>query len=208
MIIIPGLEQNTPEWQDERRGKITGSKLGGLVAKRGTGRKLGFYELISERLGLPPDGESAMDRGHRLEEEAIALFEEKSGFKVDRGMFCISAFSPDIACSPDGLIMDKETGKYVGAVEVKCLSSARHIQALVEKKIPDDYEFQILQYFIVNDDLQVLHYVSYDPRMVAKPYYSTSISRYELEEKIGTYREYQKSVLREIDEIINDLEFN
>ena len=48
-------------WAEARRGKITGTRLKDIIVKRGTGKKIGFYELIAERLGIPvrrrrPDG--------------------------------------------------------------------------------------------------------------------------------------------------------
>ena len=46
------LEQNTEEWLEWRKGKITGSRLNDIIVKRGTGRKLGFYEVIAERLAV------------------------------------------------------------------------------------------------------------------------------------------------------------
>ena len=66
----------------------------------------------------------------------------------------------NIAVSPDGFIGTTE------AVECKCLSSARHIEALLTRAIPSEYEYQVLQYFIVNDKLEMLNFVCYDPRFM------------------------------------------
>ena len=112
------------EWMLARKGKITGSRLKDIIVKRGTGQKLGFYELIAERLAVAPDTESPMERGTRLEPEAIERFEKETGKKVDASLVIWSREdNENIALSPDGSIGETE------AVECKCLSSSRHLEA-------------------------------------------------------------------------------
>lgn len=198
------LEQNSDEWIEFRKGKISGTILGDVYSKRG-GRKIGFYQLIADRLGLDPDDENRMDRGLRLEDEAIAEFEKQTGLEVEQDGVCVSDFSDQVINSPDGLI--KENGKYVGAVEVKCISPARHLQAVVEKKIPSDFESQVVQYFIVNDDLETLYFVFYDPRVTAKPYYCIKVGREEVADKIEFFKNWQIDTLNEINKIVEELAF-
>lgn len=189
-------------WLAARRGKITGSRLKDIVVKRGTGYKLGFYELIAERLGIAADDESAMDRGTRLEPEAMERFITETKKKVDTSLIIWTRDdNENIAVSPDGFMGKKE------AVEVKCLSSARHIEAWLTQKIPDEYEFQKLQYFIVNEDLQKLHFAFYDPRLLAKPFFVITVKRKDVEEDVKTYLEYQKNVIEEVNKIVNELTF-
>ena len=189
-------------WLGARKTKITGSRLNDIVVKRGTGKKIGFYELIAERLALPPDGENAMDRGHRLEEEAIQQFESETGKTVDKSLVLwIRDDNESIAVSPDGFIGDTE------AVEVKCLSSARHIEALLTEELPSEYEFQALQYFIVNENLKTLYFCFYDPRLSVKQFFFLVINREAVQENIDTYLEYQRKTLEEIEEIVNKLTF-
>lgn len=198
------LEQGSDEWHEFRLGKITGTILGDVYSKRG-GRKIGFYQLIADRLGLEPDDENRMDRGLRLEDEAIAIFEEQSGLKVEQDGVCVSDFSDQVINSPDGLI--KKDGKYVGAIEIKCISPARHLQAIIEEKIPADFESQVVQYFIVNDDLETLYFIFYDPRVTCKPYYCISVTREEIKDKIEFFKEWQINTLKEINEIVEELSF-
>ncbi len=180
-------------WQEARRGKITGTRLKDIIVKRGTGRKMGLYELIAERLGIPSDGEDPMERGHRLEPEAMARFEKETGKKVNKDLVIWTRDDDEsIAISPDGFIGKKE------AVEVKCLSSARHIQAVIENKVPDEYEYQILQYFIVNDSLKTLHFVMYDPRIVAKDYICFEVQRKDVQADVDTYLKYEQETLAEV----------
>jgi putative phage-type endonuclease len=199
------LEQNTDEWLSARKGKITGSKLKKLVTKRGVGRKLGFYEIMAERIGLEEAPENPMDRGHRLEPEALDLFAKEYDKEVEAVGFCVSESNPSIAVSPDGLI--KVDGKYKEAVEVKCLSTSRHLQAYFEAGVPKDYEEQVMQYFIVNEDLEKLYLVFYDPRLTAKPLFAKEFTREELQEKVDWYLEYQTLSLQQIDEMIEELTF-
>lgn len=198
------VEQRSQEWLELRKGKIAGTTLGEIYSKRG-GRKLGFYQVIAERLSLDPDEENRMDRGVRLEEEARAEFERKTGKKVIEVGLCVSDLNPAIINSPDGLI--KNRGKYTEAVEIKCLSPARHLQAVIENKVPDEFESQKMQYFVVNDDLKTLYFVFYDPRVMAVPYHVIEVHRKDVEEKIEFFKTFQLERLAEIDEIVNNLSF-
>jgi putative phage-type endonuclease len=195
--------ENREEWLAARRGKITGTRLKDIVVKRGTGRKLGFYELIAERLAIEPDSEeNPMDRGHRLEEEAIERFKEETGKKVDTTLKILQRDdNPNMAYSPDGTIGKKAD------VEVKCLSSARHIEALLTQKVPDEYEFQVLQGFIVNDDLETRYIVFYDPRIPMKDYFVIEVKRADVAQQIEEYLAYERAVLQEVNDIVVQLSF-
>lgn len=184
-----------------RRGKITGSRLKDLISKRSADKpKIGFYELIAERLGIPADGESAMERGHRLEAEAIEEFEKRTGKKVDISLVLWSRDDNEsIAISPDGIVSPTE------AVEVKCLSSARHIEAVLTDEIPSEFEYQVLQYFIVNDALERLYFVFYDPRLLAKPFHMIEVSRESVSEQVTEFLSRQRAMLMEVDRIVNEL---
>ncbi len=190
------------EWLLARRCKITGSRLKNIVVKRGTGKKIGFYELVAERLGLPADEENPMDRGTRLEDEAIQRFTKETKKEVDPSLIMWSREdNPNIAISPDGVISDTE------AVEVKCLGSARHIEAFLTQKIPSDYEEQVLQYFIVNDKLEKLYFVFYDPRLEAKDFFYIEVNRKDKEDEIKFLLDYQREVLEEVNQIVINLTF-
>lgn len=194
--------ENQEEWLAARRGKITGSRLKDIVVKRGTGYKQGFYELIAERLAVPADDENPMDRGTRLEEEAIARFVKETGKKVDTSLVIwVREDNESIAVSPDGIIGKTE------AVEAKCLSSATHIKAWLTKQVPDDYEMQKIQYFIVNDSLKKLHFVFYDPRIPCKDYFVLEISREDVQAEVDEYLAYETGILTEVDRVVNELTF-
>jgi len=189
------------EWMEARRGKITGSRLKDIVVKRGTGKKIGFYELIAERLGIPADGENPMDRGTRLEAEAMAEFEKQTGKKLDTSLVIWTRDDNEsVALSTDASVIGRPE-----AVEGKCLASARHIEAFLTQTIPSEYDFQKLQYFIVNDTLEKLHFAFYDPRLLAKPFFIITINRADVQAEITEYLAYQRDVLTEVDDIVNKL---
>lgn len=198
------VEQGSDEWREYRKGKISGTMLSQLYSKRG-GRKIGFYELIAQRLAIEPDDENRMDRGLRLEEHVVDMFEKSMDKKVERVGICVHDKYPNIINSPDGLIKNK--GKYTEAIEIKCLSSARHLQAVVEDKVPDEFEAQMLQYFIVNPDLEKLYFVFYDDRIATCPFKVIIITREQLADLPEKYLQFQLKQLKEVDEIVERLAF-
>jgi len=189
-------------WLSARLGKITGSRLKDVVTLKGTGKKIGYYELIAERLAIPPDDQSAMERGIELEVEAIAQFVKETGKEVNTDLVIWQRDDNEsISVSPDGYIGEIE------AVECKCLSSARHIEAFLTNAVPKDYEFQVLQYFIVNEKLETLYLCFYDPRLAFKSFFYLTITRESVKDDVVTYLEYQRKMLEEVSEIVNKLSF-
>lgn len=188
-------------WLEARMGKITGTKLKDLVAKRTTEKKIGFYNIIAERIAIPASGENVMDRGKRLEEVALERFAKETKKKVKNDL--VMWFRDDdenIAYSPDGVIGKTE------CAEVKCLSTAQHIKAWLTHEIPDEYEYQNLQAFIVNDKLKTLYFVMYDPRC-PKDIFWIEVRRKEVQEKVVEYLALEKEVLAEIAKIEDKLTF-
>jgi putative phage-type endonuclease len=192
--------ENEEDWRQARLGKVTGTRLKDLVVKRGTARKLGFYELIAERLAIPDDYENPMERGKELEKEAIRRFEQETGKVIEDGLVIWTRDDNDsIAISPDGYTADLKE-----AVEIKCLGSAYMIKAIIEDKIPSEYWEQILQYMVVNDKLETLHFVMYDPRL-PKDYKHFEVKRVDVQEQVTEYLELEKSTLEEVNEWVNKL---
>lgn len=195
------LEQGTPEWMSFREGKRTGTTIGKLFAKsRKTGELydtekplLTFYQKVAERLAEgtgDDDGlDSSRERGKDLEEEAIKEAEQRLGLTLIRGNVW-QADDPNHIESPDAYTEDLKT-----AVEVKCLSSARHIQAICEDKPPAEYWAEYLNYFLVNDKLETLYVFLYDPRFLLDHlrWHAFTMRRSDFE--------YEIERMRDIDEI-------
>src|SRR3990167_1758318 len=193
---------NDDSWLIARRGKVTGTRLKDVIVKRGTKEKLGFYELIAERLASADSEKDGIERGLRLEPEALLKFAEMTRKKIDTTKrLWVHDDNPDIAVSPDGSIGKNE------AVEVKCLASARHLEALLTQQIPDDYEMQILQYFIVNEKLKKMYVVFYDPRITVRELHYIEVHREDVAEQVREFYEYQTNLLKRVDEIVTKLSF-
>lgn len=201
-MIIKQFDTNE-EWLEARRGKITGSRLNDIYSPRGA-VKMGFYELIAEKLALAPDGENVMERGHRLEEEAVMKLEEELGIELNKSLVMWEREdNSSIAISPDAFTDDLSI-----ACEVKCLGSAKHIKAYIEKQIEEvEYRLQAIQYFVVNDKLEKLYFCFYDPRLCVKQFFYLTFERKDIQEDINKYLEFQRKQLEEVDKIVKELSF-
>jgi predicted phage-related endonuclease len=194
--------EDEASWLTDRNGKITGTKLKDIISLRKMeGKKKGFYQIIAEKVLVPEEGmENPMERGKRLEGEAIARFETATKKKVDNSLVMwISDDNEDMAISPDGMIGKTE------AVEVKCVNPASHIEAWLTQQIPSEYEFQVLQYFIINEKLKTLYFAFFDPRIPAKDFFYLTVERETLAEDIEKYKAIEIETLKEIEKIVKTL---
>lgn len=197
------------EWLAYRSGKITGSRVKDILPGRNGEIKKGRWELVAERLVgwaaiVDDSNEKAMDRGTRLEPEAMARFVKETGKKVDAGLLTWERDDDaSIALSPDGVI-----GK-TAAVEIKCLSAASHIEARVTGKIPKNtagYEEQALDYFCVNNSLRDLYFVFYDPRFpTGLDFFYLVLKRKDYKEKIAECLQEQRDCLKWVRDTVNAL---
>lgn len=163
------VEQGSSEWLSFREGKRTGTSIGKFFAKsRKTGEiydtekpLLTIYEKIAERLaeGTADDGlDSSRERGKALEAEAVERAEQELGLKLIRGNVWQADDANHIE-SPDAYTADLKT-----AVEIKCLASSRHVQAILTNEPPKEYYAEYINYFLVNDKLETLYVCLYDSR--------------------------------------------
>ena len=188
------IKQGTSEWHQIRKGKITGTTLKAIMGTP-KARQEAIYEIIAERLtvGVEEEYENAMDRGLRLEPEAIALFELQTGLKVDHTGFCEDDDNSLICNSPDGLIGEDE------AIEAKCMGGKNHIKMWITNKIPDEYEAQTLQYFVVNEKLQKLYFIGYNPDITLHPLHIIEFKREDIQEDIDEARSLQEVFLKDVE---------
>lgn len=186
-------------WLADRENRITGTKLKELIVRRGNTPKIAFYQLIADRIALPADGELPMERGLRLEEEALDMFAKETGKEIDKRLIiCTREDNENIAYSPDGLVVGEPA-----SVEVKCLNSAAHIKAYLTQEVPAEYREQILQPFIVDDGLTTNYMVFYDPRLLYKSMFYFTIKRDQA--KVDEYLELERRTLEEVNRIANSL---
>jgi hypothetical protein len=196
-------------WLNGRLGLITGSAVRKTITLRGEGIKSGVYRRAYESIAgsaaiNEEDDENAMERGTRLEPEAITRFEKQTGKKVDRSLVLwVSDEDARMGVSPDGFI-----GK-TAAIEVKCLSGAKHVEALDTHKIPNNtlgYEEQAIQYFIVNEKLRTLYYVFFNPTLPAPlDYLCLTFTRKEMQPEIDRILAAERQALVEVRRVVNKL---
>lgn len=208
--IIAVLEASATEykksWTKEvLNGLLTDEQKKGLLdsANPTLPKKIGFYKLIAERLATPDGWADPMERGSALELEAIELFSKLyKKIVVTEQVIWSREDTPSIALSPDGFMED---GFIVPeAVEIKCLASEKQMQAIIEDTLPEDYAFQVLQYFIVNDDLETLYFFLYDPRLPESCRHHTFVvKRADKQEEVDVYLAQQKKLLAQVEELVN-----
>lgn len=201
-MIKHDMEQGTSEWHHWRKGKVTGTTLKSIMGTPAK-RQDTIYEIIAERLTVGTEGEenyeNPMDRGVRLEPDAIAMFELETDKKVDRIGGATDDDNPMIANSPDGLIGETE------AIEVKCMGGKNHIKMWLTNEIPDDYFWQVVQYFVVNEKLETLYFVGYNPDIAVYPLHIIEIDRQKIDKDIETARTKQIAFLSEVEAILSTL---
>jgi len=113
------MEQRSEEWKEYRRGKITASRFGDVLASPTTKRYQGYLlDVVNEINGVPDlsdDDPPWFRHGKEWEEEARGMF----SFEMDLEVTEVGSLEHPkydfISCSPDGLIPAKESG-----LEIKC----------------------------------------------------------------------------------------
>jgi putative phage-type endonuclease len=159
------VEQNTPEWHQQRLGKLTASRFSDAVArtKNGWGASRTRYigELVSERLTgvpYPKFQNSEMQRGLLMEPEARSTYTFFHDADVERIGFIDHPTIAMSGCSPDGLVGSD------GLVEIKCPATHTHIATLNGEAIDIAYVAQ-MHWQMACTGRQWCDFVSYDPRM-------------------------------------------
>lgn len=176
------VTQGTAEWLRLRVGKITGTRLKDLMAKDNLSL---VDEMIAENVsGLVENSfvSPAMELGIIREPIARQLYEETSNNKVSEVGFVTSDKFDFVGCSPDGLI--KEDGNYIGGLEIKCPGIKSHVKYLRQQQIPNEYKYQVYNYFLCADSIQWLDFVSYCPEFKSKPLFIHRITRQEIEQEL------------------------
>ena len=211
-LMSKGIDVNAKLPAGQIVEMLTAEDIGAIKAQGD--KKDAFYKLVAERVARPItpndyedrlDGQkfSMMARGHILEPEAIAEFAVRNK-KVVIGTSVVweRDDNPDSILSPDATI---EFNKEV--VEVKCLDSHRMIRAYDENRYPAEYHEQIVKYFIVNEELETLHFVMYTDVMPALPYLQFDIKREEIAEDIKELRSFEDSILKQVARLAERLAF-
>ena len=205
-MVILDLKQGEDAWRQARLEKVSGTRLGDAI-----GTTIKQNSLIDILVAEMLTGEAkemvaslAMKLGTEAEDFGIQEYEELTGEITETIGLCVSEELPWLVCSPDRLI--KRDGKYRKAVEVKSPNPETAVKYIRGDKIPKEYQAQVLNYFLVNPDLEELDFVVYSPK-IQNQYrvWIKNITRQELEdeiveatEKLKKFREKWEGVLQEL----------
>ena len=195
MYEIHEAEQGTQEWLDLRKGRITGTRLKQVMGKDSS--KL-IYEMIAEKYKKEESYQSdAMSIGVLHEPWAIDQYEIETGQKVTEVGFITKG--ENVGLSPDGMVGKKK------AIEVKSPSLAKHIEYIVDDKLPAEYKWQVVHYFVVVDDLKELDFISYNPDFPLKELHIVNVTREALSEEIKTAQEKLEKFIEKYNQTIINL---
>ncbi len=202
MKIYNEINQQTPEWHYLRKGKVTGTTLKAIIGTP-KARQDAFYEVVGERLtiGDMDSDERPMDRGNRLEDQARAMFEFKTGKSVKTAGFCESDEHPHMGFSPDGLIGDDNTEQ----VEIKCPETKNYVKGWFTNTVPEEYYAQVIQSFIVNEKLETLWFVLYHPEIEVYPMHIIKVTRQDVQSDIANYKVKELMFLQEVEDKLKEI---
>lgn len=141
-VNIHNVEQNSEDWLGMRQGLITASNAV-ILLKKGKNAAKGAN-------GSDTGTNFWCERGHILEDEAIEIYEEVTGQKVERVGFVTNSKYPECGYSPDGW------GKRL--IEVKCFKADKHLECIKDIPIPVYCQIQFGMMIAEQDQIDVIFY--------------------------------------------------
>lgn len=164
------MEQLTEEWQKERVGKVTASRMSDVLAVLKSGgeaalRKNYRAELVAERKTKRKTEKfqsKEMLWGIEKEPEAKAAFSFDTNIDIEDVGFINHPTIPMAGASPDGFTSDG------GLIEVKCPNTATHIDYILKDRVPIEYQPQ-MAWQMACTGRPFCWFVSYDPRLIPEP---------------------------------------
>jgi hypothetical protein len=185
------IEQRTPEWFALRNGKATGSKfdkvMGSAVVRNTYAWEVAASMFVDESLDInAPEYENDANRGTRLEPEALSRYEFEYNTNLKRGGIVLSDENIMSSSSPDGEEGDPIT------IDAKCLSHAKHLQAYIERDVPQ-HKPQAINYFLCKDTCEEVRFAMYNPCMPSMDFFVITYKRADMLEEIEKGREMRNS---------------
>lgn len=177
---IINVQQRSPEWLQYKIAKIGGTRIKEVFKSD----NLTLIDLLIAEKGSQQIEETKvtyeMQRGIELEPYVIELFEKIHNVKIKEIGICESDEFNDIICSPDGFTEDLKTG-----IEIKCPSTKNHVKYIRMGKLPAEYKYQVLNYFLVNEKCEKMYFITFDDRYKPKPYFEIMIKREDVESELS-----------------------
>ena len=159
------IEQRSPQWFQQRLGRATASRISDIVAKTKSGysasRANYMAQLVVERMTnkqAESYSNAAMEWGTEQEPLARAAYEAEVDVLVEEVGMIDHPTVEMSGASPDGLVGDD------GLVEIKCPTTATHIDTLMGEQAPKKYYDQ-MQWQMACTGRKWCDFVSFDPRM-------------------------------------------
>lgn len=196
---VYNFEQRSEEWHKIRLGKITGTSLKDLMGNS-------WLSLVDKVVSEIVTGyteevyvNDKMQWGIDNEPLAVLEYERTNFCDTFECGFCVSDKYHFLGLSPDRWVGSN------GALEIKCPSPKTHFKYIRQDKYPSEYKWQGVDYFIVNEDLEWLDFMSYDPRTECYPswikrfekdYFSKDII--EAEKKLDLFWDAVESSLKKV----------
>ena len=200
IIEVP---QQTADWFQMRVGKVTGSRIVDVTSflkngKSSSAREKYKAQLVCEILTQEPmmDGylSPAMMHGNDTEPFARADYELRTDSEVDLTGFVDHPTLPRSGGSPDGLVGES------GIIEIKCPNTTTHIGWMLDGRVPEEHEPQMMFYLAVTGR-QWADFISFDPRLPER--YRTFIKRLDRDEnRIADIEDAVRKFNDEVDEVI------
>lgn len=192
------MPQRSPEWFEARKGKISGTKFGQAISTRKN--KL-IYELLAEQLSdyVFPDDYISDDMQFGIDNEPVAreLYAKQSGIDWREVGMIQSEIIQINTASPDGLSPDNSI-----VLEIKCTRNLDvHLQRFFEG-IESQYMNQIMNYFVVSDEVKQVHFVSYCPASETKPLIVYVFEREHYIDLINESREKLRAIEAKLNKMI------
>jgi len=159
------IEQRSEAWFQQRLGRATASRISDIVAKTKSGysasRANYMAQLVVERMTnkqAESYSNAAMEWGTEQEPLARAAYEAEVDVLVEEVGMIDHPKVEMSGASPDGLVGDD------GLVEIKCPTTATHIDTLMGEQAPKKYYDQ-MQWQMACTGRKWCDFVSFDPRM-------------------------------------------
>lgn len=161
-VGVHEVQQGTAEWLELRKGKVTCSKFGNLF---GSSVSKNTYLKEIRSMELATFSSAPTTWGKANEKQALSVYQLITGHEVaDVGFLTRGEF---VGGSPDGLVLDNETGQIIGGVEIKCPYSPDVHFKHCEAGLPSNYFWQVHGYMWLTK-LPWWDFVSFDPRKEEK----------------------------------------
>lgn len=163
------IDQRTDAWLEIKKGKTSGSGIKPILSAKSKGPwKTYAFGLIAQKENKEPckyeDSflSKAVQWGKDMESSAIKQFEKQYDLIIE-DIGWIESLDPKLVgksgCSPDGII------DIYDWIEVKCLDTKKHIEYVCANVLPLEYKPQVVNYFVINPDLERVYFILYDPRV-------------------------------------------